>query len=165
MQETRVQSLGQEDPLEKKKWQPTPVFLPWEPHEQCQNFRMLLFLILVILIRVWWYHITAFFFSLASWLTVFTFHVLVCISSPVNCLSVSFALFLIVFWVWRVLILDTCPLSDEWSANTFSWFIPYICICFTWTTVLNFGEVRFVNFSLVWIMFSIVKNIKLFIRR
>ena len=26
-QETRVQSLGQEDPLEKE-WQPTPVFLP-----------------------------------------------------------------------------------------------------------------------------------------
>ena len=28
MQETRVQSLGQEDPL--GKWQPTPVFLPRE---------------------------------------------------------------------------------------------------------------------------------------
>ena len=31
MQETWVQSLGWEDPLEKK-WQPTPVFLPGEPH-------------------------------------------------------------------------------------------------------------------------------------
>ena len=31
MQETRVQSLGQEDPLERK-WQPTPVFLPGESH-------------------------------------------------------------------------------------------------------------------------------------
>ena len=29
MQETWVQSLGQEDPREKK-WQPTPVFLPGE---------------------------------------------------------------------------------------------------------------------------------------
>ena len=27
MQEMRAQSLGQDDPLEKK-WQPTPVFLP-----------------------------------------------------------------------------------------------------------------------------------------
>ena len=33
MQETRVQSLGQEDPLEKE-WQPTPVFLPEESHGQ-----------------------------------------------------------------------------------------------------------------------------------
>ena len=30
MQETRVESLGWEDPLEKK-WQPTPVFLPRNP--------------------------------------------------------------------------------------------------------------------------------------
>ena len=34
MQETRVQSLGQEDPLEKGKWQPTPVLLPREFHGQ-----------------------------------------------------------------------------------------------------------------------------------
>ena len=33
MQETRVQSLGWEDPQERK-WQPTPVFLPGEFHEQ-----------------------------------------------------------------------------------------------------------------------------------
>ena len=33
MQETRVQSLGQEDPLEEA-WQPTPVFLPGEFHGQ-----------------------------------------------------------------------------------------------------------------------------------
>ena len=33
MQETQVQSLGQEDPLEKK-WQPTPVFLPVKAHGQ-----------------------------------------------------------------------------------------------------------------------------------
>ena len=33
MWETQVQSLGWEDPLEKK-WQPTPVFLPGEFHEQ-----------------------------------------------------------------------------------------------------------------------------------
>ena len=33
MQETWVQSLGQEDPLEKK-WLPTPVFLPGEFHGQ-----------------------------------------------------------------------------------------------------------------------------------
>ena len=32
-QETHVQSLGQENPLEKA-WQPTPVFLPGESHEQ-----------------------------------------------------------------------------------------------------------------------------------
>ena len=30
-QETRVQSLGQEDPLEKE-WQPTPVLLPGKSH-------------------------------------------------------------------------------------------------------------------------------------
>ena len=34
MQETWVQSLGQEDPLWRRKWQPTPVFLPGEPHGQ-----------------------------------------------------------------------------------------------------------------------------------
>ena len=33
MWETWVQSLGQENPLEKG-WQPTPVFLPEEFHEQ-----------------------------------------------------------------------------------------------------------------------------------
>ena len=33
MQETQVQSLGQEDPLEKGM-QPTPVFLPGEFHRQ-----------------------------------------------------------------------------------------------------------------------------------
>ena len=33
MQETQVQSLGQEDPLEKGM-QPTPVFLPGDVHEQ-----------------------------------------------------------------------------------------------------------------------------------
>ena len=33
MQETQVQSLVREDPP-KKKWQPTPVFLPEKPHEQ-----------------------------------------------------------------------------------------------------------------------------------
>ena len=33
MQETRVQPLGWEDPLEKT-WQPTPVFLPGEVHGQ-----------------------------------------------------------------------------------------------------------------------------------
>ena len=32
-QETRVQSLGQGDPTERE-WQPTPVFLPGEPHGQ-----------------------------------------------------------------------------------------------------------------------------------
>ena len=31
MQETKVQSLGQEDPLEGA-WQPTPIFLPGESH-------------------------------------------------------------------------------------------------------------------------------------
>ena len=33
MQETWVQSLGQEDPLEKE-WPPTPAFFPGEPHGQ-----------------------------------------------------------------------------------------------------------------------------------
>ena len=33
MQETQVQSLGWEDPLEKE-WQPAPVFLPGEFHGQ-----------------------------------------------------------------------------------------------------------------------------------
>ena len=33
MQETKVQSLGQQDPLEGA-WQPTPVFLPAESHGQ-----------------------------------------------------------------------------------------------------------------------------------
>ena len=33
MQETRVQSLGWEDPW-RRKWQPTPVFLPGESHGQ-----------------------------------------------------------------------------------------------------------------------------------
>ena len=33
MQETWIQFLGQEDPLEKE-WQPTPVFLPGESHRQ-----------------------------------------------------------------------------------------------------------------------------------
>ena len=33
MQETRVRSLSQEDPLEKEM-EPTPVFLPGEPHGQ-----------------------------------------------------------------------------------------------------------------------------------
>ena len=33
VQETHVQSLGREDPLEKE-WQPTPVFLPGESHGQ-----------------------------------------------------------------------------------------------------------------------------------
>ena len=32
MQETQVQSLGQEDG--RRAWQPTPGFLPGEPHEQ-----------------------------------------------------------------------------------------------------------------------------------
>ena len=31
MQENKVQSLGQEDPLEKE-WQPNPVFLPGDSH-------------------------------------------------------------------------------------------------------------------------------------
>ena len=34
MQETWVQSLGWEDPLEQREWVPTPVFLPGEFHEQ-----------------------------------------------------------------------------------------------------------------------------------
>ena len=34
MQETKAQSLGQEEPLEKKKWWPTPVFLPKKSHGQ-----------------------------------------------------------------------------------------------------------------------------------
>ena len=36
LQETRVRSLDREDPLEKwrRKWQPTPVFLPGESHGQ-----------------------------------------------------------------------------------------------------------------------------------
>jgi len=33
VKETRVRSLGQEDPLEKE-WQPTPVFLPGKSHRQ-----------------------------------------------------------------------------------------------------------------------------------
>ena len=33
MQETWIQPLGEEDPLEKE-WQPTPVFLPRESHGQ-----------------------------------------------------------------------------------------------------------------------------------
>ena len=33
MQETQVQFLGQEDPW-RRKWQPTPVFLPGESHGQ-----------------------------------------------------------------------------------------------------------------------------------
>ena len=33
MQETQVRSLGREGHLERK-WQPTPVFLPGESHEQ-----------------------------------------------------------------------------------------------------------------------------------
>ena len=33
MWETRVWSLGQEDPLERK-WQPTPVFLPGKSHRR-----------------------------------------------------------------------------------------------------------------------------------
>ena len=34
MQETRVQSLGWEDPPEGRAWQPTPIFLPGEFHGQ-----------------------------------------------------------------------------------------------------------------------------------
>jgi len=33
MQETQVETLGQEEPLERK-WQPTPVFLPGESRGQ-----------------------------------------------------------------------------------------------------------------------------------
>ena len=32
--ETQVRSLHQEDPLERREWQPTPVFLPGESHGQ-----------------------------------------------------------------------------------------------------------------------------------
>ena len=34
MQETQVWSLGGEDPLEGRAWQPAPVFLPGKPHGQ-----------------------------------------------------------------------------------------------------------------------------------
>ena len=34
MQETQVQSRGQEDPLNHEPWQPTSVFLPGESHVQ-----------------------------------------------------------------------------------------------------------------------------------
>ena len=34
MQETQVRSLGQEEPLEGRAWQPTPVFLPGESYVQ-----------------------------------------------------------------------------------------------------------------------------------
>ena len=34
LQETSVQSPGQEDPLWRKKWQPTSVFLPGKSHGQ-----------------------------------------------------------------------------------------------------------------------------------
>ena len=30
----KVQSLGREDPLEERKWQPTPLFLHGESHGQ-----------------------------------------------------------------------------------------------------------------------------------
>ena len=33
MRKTRVRSLGPEDPW-RRKWQPTPVFLPWKSHGQ-----------------------------------------------------------------------------------------------------------------------------------
>ena len=33
-QEMRVLSLGQEEPPRRRKWQPTPAFLPGEPHGQ-----------------------------------------------------------------------------------------------------------------------------------
>ena len=33
MQETQIRSLGQEDP-QRRKWEPTPVFLPEEFHGQ-----------------------------------------------------------------------------------------------------------------------------------
>jgi len=32
MQETSVPSMGQEDSPQRRKWQPTPVFLPEESH-------------------------------------------------------------------------------------------------------------------------------------
>ena len=34
MKETQGLSLGREDPLERREWQPTPVFLPGEFHGQ-----------------------------------------------------------------------------------------------------------------------------------
>ena len=34
MQEMQVRSFGQEDPLERRKWQPIPVFLPGKSHGQ-----------------------------------------------------------------------------------------------------------------------------------
>ena len=34
MQETQVQSLGQEDPPWRRKWHPTPVLLPGKSHGQ-----------------------------------------------------------------------------------------------------------------------------------
>ena len=35
MQETQIRSLGQEDPpAQRRKWEPTPVFLPEEFHGQ-----------------------------------------------------------------------------------------------------------------------------------
>ena len=34
LQETWVQFLGQEEPLWRRKWQPTPVFFPGESHGQ-----------------------------------------------------------------------------------------------------------------------------------
>ena len=33
-QETQVQSLSREDPLQRREWQPTPVFLPEKSHGQ-----------------------------------------------------------------------------------------------------------------------------------
>ena len=41
MQETWVQSLGREDLL-RREWQPTPVFLPGEVHEQRSLVKLLL---------------------------------------------------------------------------------------------------------------------------
>ena len=41
MQQTRVQSLGREDPW-RRAWQPTPVFLPGEPHGQSGDGQLLL---------------------------------------------------------------------------------------------------------------------------
>ena len=40
MWETWVQSLGQEDPLEGRAWQPTAVFLPGESHGQRKPGRL-----------------------------------------------------------------------------------------------------------------------------
>ena len=34
LQETQIQSLGWEDPLEERAWQPSPVYLPGESHGQ-----------------------------------------------------------------------------------------------------------------------------------